>query len=57
MHRKKISISAVLAGQRVGLREVDDGIWLVSFMQYGLGYVGLEARTLQTVDNPFGAKV
>jgi hypothetical protein len=57
MHRKKINISTVLAGQRVGLREVDDGIWLVSFMQYDLGYVDLEARTLQTVDNPFGAKV
>jgi transposase InsO family protein len=57
MHRKKINISTVLAGQRVGLKEVDDGIWLVSFMQYDLGYVDLEARTLQTVDNPFGAKV
>ena len=57
MHRKKINISTVLAGQRVGLREVDDGTWIVSFMQYDLGYVDLEARTLQTVDNPFGAKV
>uniref|UniRef100_UPI001BDEA22E DDE-type integrase/transposase/recombinase n=1 Tax=Mesorhizobium sp. dw_380 TaxID=2812001 RepID=UPI001BDEA22E len=32
MHRKKINISAVLAGQRLGITEVDDGIWLVSFM-------------------------
>ncbi|MEH6411152.1 MAG: hypothetical protein V7741_11545 [Hyphomonas sp.] len=57
MHRKKINISTVLAGQRVGVREVDDGIWLVSFMHYDLGYVDLEQRTLQTIDNPFGAKV
>ena len=57
MHRKKINISTVLAGQRVGVKEVDDGIWLVSFMHYDLGYVDLEQRTLQTIDNPFGAKV
>jgi transposase InsO family protein len=30
MHRKKINISTVLAGQKLGLKEVDDGIWLVS---------------------------
>ena len=57
MHRKKINISTVLAGQRVGIREVDDGIWLVSIMHYDLGYVGLEQRALQTIDNPFGANV
>jgi hypothetical protein len=37
MHRKKINISAVLAGQRLGIKEVDEGIWLVSFMHYDLG--------------------
>ena len=57
MHRKKIKISTVLAGQRFGLKEVDDGIWLVSFMHYGLGYVDLEQRTLQTIDNPFGTRL
>ncbi len=45
------------AGQKLGLKEVDDGIWLVSFMQYDLGYIDLEQRTLQTIDNPFGARV
>jgi hypothetical protein len=30
LHRKKINISIVLAGQRLGIKEVDDGIWLVS---------------------------
>src|SRR5690606_16165809 len=57
MHRKKINISTVLAGQRLGIREVDDGIWLVSFMHYDLGYIDLEQRTLQTIDNPFGPRV
>jgi transposase InsO family protein len=57
MHRKKINISTVLAGQRLGIREVDEGIWLVSFMHYDLGYIDLEQKTLQTIDNPFGTRL
>lgn len=57
MHRKKINISTVLAGQRLGIKEVDDGIWLVSFLDYDLGYIDLEQRTLQTLDNPFGPRL
>ncbi len=57
MHRKKINISSVLAGQRLGIKEVDDGIWLVSFMTYDLGYIDLEQKTLQTIDNPFGTRL
>jgi hypothetical protein len=57
MHRKKISISYTLAGQRVGVKEVDDGIWIVSFMHYDLGYIDLEQKTLQPLDNPFGARL
>jgi transposase InsO family protein len=57
MHRKKINISTVMAGQRLGIKEVDDGIWLVSFMRYDLGYIDLEQRTLQTIDNPFGTRL
>jgi transposase InsO family protein len=57
MHRKKINISTVLAGQRLGIKEVDQGIWLVSFMHYDLGYIDLEQRTLQPLDNPFGTRL
>jgi transposase InsO family protein len=57
MLRKKINISTLLAGQRVGIKEVDEGIWLVSFMHYDLGYVDLEQRTLQPLDNPFGTRL
>jgi transposase InsO family protein len=57
MHRKKINVSTVMAGQRLGITEVDDGIWLVSFMHYDLGYIDLEQRTLQTIDNPFGTRL
>jgi transposase InsO family protein len=57
LYRKKINLSTCLAGQAVGIKEVDDGIWLVSFMDYDLGYVDLEQKTLQPLDNPFGPKV
>jgi hypothetical protein len=57
MHRKKINISTVFAGQKLGIKEVDDGIWLVGFMHYDLGYIDLEQRTLQTIDNPFGTRL
>jgi transposase InsO family protein len=57
LYRKKINLSVTLAGQAVGVKEVDDGIWLVSFMHYDLGYVDLEERTLQPLENPFGPKV
>ena len=57
MYRKKIYISTVLAGQRLGIKEVDDGIWLLSFMHYDLGYIDLEQKTLQTIDSPFGTRV
>jgi transposase InsO family protein len=57
LHRKKINISTVLAGQCLGIKEVDDGIWLVSFMHYDLGYIDLEQKTLQPLDNPFGPRL
>lgn len=57
MHRKKINISTVLAGQKVGVKEVDEGIWLVSFLHYDLGYIHLEQKTLQPLDNPFGSRL
>jgi transposase InsO family protein len=57
LYRKKINLSTCLAGQAVGVKEVDDGIWLVSFMDYDLGYIDLEEKTLQPLNNPFGPKV
>ena len=55
LHGRPVIISTVFEGQRLGLREVDVDVWLVSFMHYDLGYVDLEARRLQTIENPFGA--
>jgi putative transposase len=55
--KKKINFSTVFAGQAVGIKEVQDGIWLVSFMDYDLGYFDLETRVLEPLENPFGPKV
>ena len=55
--KKKINLSTSLAGQAVGIKEVDDGIWLVTFMDYDLGYIDLGEKTLQPLNNPFGPKV
>ena len=54
---KKINFSTVFAGQAVGIKEVHDDIWLVSFMDYDLGYFYLETRVLEPLENPFGPKL
>jgi len=38
----------------VGIREINDGIWLVSFMDYDLGYFDEESINFEPVENPFG---
>jgi putative transposase len=55
--KKKINVSQAFAGQAVGIKEVHDGIWLVSFMDYDLGYFDLETPLLEPLENPFGPKV
>lgn len=40
-------LSAVLAGQRVGVREVEDGRWLVSFMQFDLGHYDCRTKLFE----------
>jgi len=57
LRHKKINFSQVFAGQAVGIKEVHDDIWLVSFMDYDLGYFDLETRVLEPLENPFGPKV
>src|ERR1700694_2558595 len=42
---------------KLGIKEVNEGIWLVSFMHYDLGYFDLEQKTLQPLDNPFGTRL
>jgi putative transposase len=54
---RKINLSHVFAGKKVGIKQVDDRIWLVSFMQYDLGYFDDETCRLEPIDNPFGPTV
>ena len=55
--RRKINLSTVFAGQNVGIKEVSDKVWLVSFMQYDLGFFDHEPGRITSAENPFGAKV
>jgi hypothetical protein len=36
MRRKRINVSTVLAGRRLGAKEVEEGIRIVSFISYDL---------------------
>lgn len=54
---QKIHLSTVFAGHDVGVRQIEDDVWLVSFMDYDLGYFDLESNKVQALDNPFGPKV
>ncbi len=56
--RRKINLSTVFAGQFVGVREVADDAWLVSFMEYDLGLLGRTVNRVEPVGvNPFALKV
>jgi putative transposase len=52
--RRKINVSQVFAGQKVGVKQVGDHVWLVTFMHYDLGYFDDETCRLEPIDNPFG---
>lgn len=56
--KRKISLSRVFAGQLVGVTEIADDIWLVSFMDYDLGFFDNEVNRVEPVgENPFAPKV
>jgi putative transposase len=54
---RKINLSKVFAGQNVGIKEVSDDVWLVTFMHYDLGFFDNEADRITSADNPFDARV
>jgi putative transposase len=54
---RKVNLSHVFAGQNVGVTQVGDRIWLVTFMRYDLGYFDDETCRLEPIENPFGPKV
>jgi len=40
--RLKVNLSNVFAGQLVGIREVEEQVWLVSFLDFDLGFFDTE---------------
>lgn len=50
---RKVNLSTVFAGQKVGVAQVSEHIWLVSFMDYDLGYFDDETCRLEPIENPF----
>src|SRR5215475_4861784 len=53
----KINLSQAFAGQKIGVKQVEDKIWLVSFMRYDLGFFDHETCRIESAENPFAAKV
>jgi putative transposase len=52
---RKINLSTVFAGQNVGVKQIEPKVWLVSFMQYDLGFFDSETVRVTSAENPFGA--
>lgn len=55
--KMKINLSQVFTGQKMGLKEVSDGTWLVTFMDFDLGYFDVDSCRFEPLANPFGPKV
>jgi hypothetical protein len=52
-----INLSQAFAGQKVGVKQVEEKIWLVSFMRYDLSFFDHETCRIESAENPFSAKV
>ena len=57
MEKMKIHLSTVFAGQNVGIKQVDDQIWMVSFMKYDLAFFDAEKKKIEPIPDPFDEKV
>lgn len=55
--KRKINLSQAFADQTVGVTEISENIWLVSFMDYDLGFFDHDSGRVECAENPFGAKV
>ena len=57
LKRKKVNLSMVFAGHKVGIKQVDDKLWLTSFMTYDLGYFDEDTCRLEPIEDPVGSNV
>ncbi len=53
MGHRKINLSIVFAGQVVGVPEVADKNWLLSFMGFDLGFFDEDCGQVEPTTNPF----
>lgn len=51
--KRKINLSTVFAGQILGIRQLDEQIWLVSFLDYDLGFFDADQARVEPAPNPF----
>jgi putative transposase len=51
--KRKINLSQVFAGQIIGIKQVDNQVWLVSFMHYDLGFFDHQEARVEHAPNPF----
>jgi len=57
LKKLKVNISKAMSNQPVGLKQVDQGIWQVHFMDYTIGYFDEESRKFSPQDDPFGLRL
>lgn len=55
--RRKINLSQVFAGQKVGLKQVSDRIWLVTLIDEDLRYFDDAECRIEPLESPFGPKL
>ena len=55
--KRRINLNQVFSGQLVGIREVEEKIWLVSFLDFDLGYFDEKGGRVEPGPNPFEATV
>lgn len=53
---QRVFMTAVLGGQLLGLKRIDDRIWSTSFMKYELGYFDEESYKFTPKGDPFSAE-
>lgn len=53
----KVNLSQVFSGQDVGIKEVENGIWLVTFMDFDLGYFDEDTEKIEPLEYPFAPKM
>ncbi|MGH1469486.1 MAG: transposase [Bdellovibrionales bacterium] len=49
----KVSLSKAFAGVEVGIKEMEDGIWVASFLDYDLGYFDDKSSKVEPITDPF----